>query len=134
MYILELLRSYFTALCMLNLRELYMSLGSLVWDASATMIENALNMCSVWTAWFQFWGKQHLLHIDVLFFHNIVNVQHHIEWVQLDRIKKSIKMQRHLVIAKLPDAHLQFKCSIFHSNVDFNFKFDEYSIYFFWQP
>ncbi len=48
------------------------ALGSLVWDASATMIdvplENAVNMRSVWTAWFQFWGKQHLLHIDVLFF------------------------------------------------------------------
>ncbi len=56
-----------------------MALGSLVWDASATMIdvplENAINMRSVWTAWFQFWGKQHLLHIDVLFFRNIVNVQ-----------------------------------------------------------
>ncbi len=32
-------------------------------------------MRSVWMAWFQFWGKQHLLHIDVLFFRNIVNVQ-----------------------------------------------------------
>ncbi len=52
-------------------------LWALVWDASATMIdaplENAINMHCVWTAWFQFWGKQHL-HI-VLFFRNIVNVQ-----------------------------------------------------------
>ncbi len=31
-------------------------------------------MRSVWTALFQFWGKQHL-HIDVLFFRNIVNLQ-----------------------------------------------------------
>ncbi len=80
-----------------------MALGSLVWDASATMIdvplENAINMHSVWTAWFQFWGKQHHLHIDVLVFYNIVNVQHRIEWVQLERLKKGIKMQCHLVIA-----------------------------------
>ncbi len=36
--------------------------------------------------------------------------------------KKSIKIQRHLVIAfwaKLPDRHLKFKCSVLHSNVDF---------------
>ncbi len=76
----------------LNLHEFDMSLGSLVWDASATMIvvplENSINVRSVWTAWFQFWGKQHLLHIDVLSFHNILNVQHRIEWVQLDRLKK----------------------------------------------
>ncbi len=69
-----------------------MALGSLVWDASATVIdvplENAINMHSVWTAWFQFWGKEHLLHIDVLFFRNILYVQHRIEWVQLDRLKK----------------------------------------------
>ncbi len=68
-----------------------MSLGSLVWDASATMIdvllENTINMHSVWTAWLQFWGKQHLLHIDVLFFRYILNVQHRIEWVQLDSLK-----------------------------------------------
>ncbi len=40
----------------LNLYEFYMALGSLVWDASATMIdvrlENAINMRSEWTAWF----------------------------------------------------------------------------------
>ncbi len=69
-----------------------MASGSLVWDASATMIdvplENAINICSVWTAWFQFWGTQHLLHIDVLFFYNILNVQHCIEWVQLEKLKK----------------------------------------------
>ncbi len=67
-----------------------MSLGSLVWDASAAIIDvpqNAINMRSVWTAWFQFWGKQ-LLRIDVLFFRNILNVQHRIEWVQLDGLKK----------------------------------------------
>ncbi len=48
-------------------------------DASATVIdvfiENAINMCSVWTAWFQSWRKQHLLRIDVLFFCNILNEQ-----------------------------------------------------------
>ncbi len=45
---------------------------TLVRDASATVIdvplENAQNMHSVWTAWFQFWRKQHHLRIDVLFF------------------------------------------------------------------
>ncbi len=75
-----------------NLHTFYVDLGSLVWDASATMIdvplENAINMHSVWTAWFQFWGKQHLLHIYVHFFHYILNVLHRIEWVQLDRLKK----------------------------------------------
>ncbi len=79
----------------LNLREFDMALGSLVWDASATMIdvplENAINMRSVWTAWLQFWDKQHLLHIDVLSFYNILNVQHRIEWVQLDRLKRALK-------------------------------------------
>ncbi len=111
-----------------------MALCSLVWDSSATMIEvpleNAINMHSVWTAWFQFWGKQHLLYIDVIFFHNILNVQHRIEWVQRDRLKKSIKMQQHLVIAfcaKLPNRHLQFECSVLHLNVDLYFKFDKYS-------
>ncbi len=34
------------------------------------------HMRSVWTAWLQFWRKQHLLHIDVLFFCNILNEQH----------------------------------------------------------
>ncbi len=61
----------------LNLHSFDMALGSLVWDASATMIdvplENAINMRSVWTAWSQFWGKQQHLHIDVLFFRNILN-------------------------------------------------------------
>ncbi len=38
-------------------------------------------------------GKEHIaqtacLHIDVLSFHNILNVQHRIEWVQLDRQKQ----------------------------------------------
>ncbi len=51
-------------------------------------LENAINMRSVWTAWFQL-GKQHL-HIDVLFFRNIVDVQ---------AKKKSVKMQWHLVIS-----------------------------------
>ncbi len=50
-------------------------------------LENAINMRSVWTAWFQFWGKR-----------NIVNAQ----------AKKTIKMQRHLVIAFcVPDGHLK---------------------------
>ncbi len=111
-----------------------MTLGSLVWDASATIIdvllENAIHLSSVWTAWFQFWGKQYLLHIDVLFFRNILNVQHRIEWVQLDRLK-SVNMQRHLVhhifCANLPDRHLKFECSVLHSNLDFYFKFGKYS-------
>ncbi len=50
-----------------------------MWDASATMIdvplENATNVRSVWTTWFQFWGKQQVLYIDYLFLRNIVNVQ-----------------------------------------------------------
>ncbi len=49
-------------------------------DVSATVIEvhkeNVINIRSVWTAWFQFRCKQHLLCIDVLFFHNILNEQH----------------------------------------------------------
>ncbi len=64
---------------------------TLLRDASATVkdvpLENAQNMCSFWTAWFQFWRKQHHLRIDVLFFHNILNEQR-IEWVELDRQKK----------------------------------------------
>ncbi len=48
-------------------------------DASATVIdvplEHVINMCSVWTAWFQFCRKQDLLHIEVLFFHNILSEQ-----------------------------------------------------------
>ncbi len=111
-----------------------MYLGSRVWDASATMIdvplENAINMRSVWTAWFQFWAK-HLLHIDVLFFRNILNVQHRIEWVQLDRLKKKVLQNEtslhRILCAKLPDRHLKFDCSVLHSNVDFYFKFDEYT-------
>ncbi len=68
---------------------------TLVRDASATVIdvplENAQNMHSVWTAWFQFWRKQHHLRIDVLFFHSILNEQC-IQWVQLDRLKnKALK-------------------------------------------
>ncbi len=61
-------------------------LVNVAWDASATLIdvplENAINMRSVWTAWFQFWGKPHLFLIDVLFFRYILSVQHHIEWGQ----------------------------------------------------
>ncbi len=115
-----------------------MALGSLVWDASATMIdvplENAINMRSVWTAWFQFWGKL-LLHIDVLFFRNILNVQHRIEWVQLDRLKEkhsnATTPHHRISCAKQPDGHLKLECSILHSNVDFYFKFDEYSKFYF---
>ncbi len=82
----------------LNLYEFDMALGSVMWDTSAMMIdvplENAINMRSVWKAWFQFWGKQHLLEkmlmfIDVLVFRNILNMQHRThECVQLDRLKK----------------------------------------------
>ncbi len=106
-----------------------MALGSLVWDASATMIdvplENAINMRSVWTAWFQFWGKpKQLLQIDVLFFRNILNVQHRIEWDQLDRLKKkhwnATTPHHRILCAKVPDGHLKFECG-------FYFKFDEYS-------
>ncbi len=39
-------------------------------------LENALNMHSVWTAWFHFRSKQDLLRTDVLFFCNILNKQH----------------------------------------------------------
>ncbi len=58
------------------------------------------------------------LHIDVLFFHSILNEQR-IQLVQLDRQKKSIKMQWHI-----PTSSLHF---VLHSNVDFYCKFDEYS-------
>ncbi len=35
---------------------------------------------------------------------------------------------RHRILcAKLPDRDLKFECSVLHSNVDFYFKFDEYS-------
>ncbi len=30
-------------------------------------------------------------------------------------------------LIRLPDAHLKFECNVLHSNVDFYFKFDEYS-------
>ncbi len=85
----------------LNLHEFYMVLGSHVWDASATMIdvpvENAINMHSVWTAWFQFWGEQHLLHIVVLFLRNILNVQHRIEWVKKNALKCNDTSSSHFV-------------------------------------
>ncbi len=84
-------------------------------------------MRSVWTAWFQFWGKQHLLHTNVVFFRNILNVQHRIEWVQLDKLKKkkhATTPHHRILCAKLPE-HLKFECNILHSN--FYFKFDEYS-------
>ncbi len=102
------------------------------------------NMCSVWTAWVQFWGKQYLLHIDGLFFCNILNEQRRIQWVQLDRLKKAFKCNNtYIVIAscvphiRLPDAHLKFECSVFAFEWIFYFKFDEYSkfiFFFFWQP
>ncbi len=99
-----------------------MALGSLVWDVSETMIdvplENAINMRSVWTAWFQFWGKQQ--HLNIVFSCIILNVQHRIEWVQLDRQKKKHKnatTPRHRILyAKLPDGHLKFEYSVLHSN------------------
>ncbi len=71
-------------------------------NASATLIdiplENAINMCSVWTAWFQFWGKRHHLHIDVLFFPQYFEcaAPHRVGSTGQDI--KSIKMQQHLVI------------------------------------
>ncbi len=78
--------------------------SSLLRDVSATVIdvplENAQNMHSVWTAWFQFWHKQHNLCIDVLFFSSILNEQR-IQWVQLDRLKKALKCN---------EAYLQFHC------------------------
>ncbi len=51
---------------------------TLFWEVSATLIdvplENAQNMHSVWTAWFQFWHKKkHNLRIDVLFLNSILN-------------------------------------------------------------
>ncbi len=39
-------------------------------------MENMQNMRSLWTAWFQFYRKQDLPQIDVLFFRNILNKQH----------------------------------------------------------
>ncbi len=91
-----------------------MALGSLVWDESATMIdvhlENAINMHSVWTAWFQFWGKQFSV----------------ILW--MCRLKKSIKMQRHLIIAFcVPSCLLDTWMWIFILNVTNEFDFSFYS-------
>ncbi len=91
-------------------------------------LENAINMRSVWMACFQFWGKQHL-HIDVLFFRYILNVQHRIEWVQLDKlIKKALKCNdtssSHLVCQaawRTPKIWMQR----FAFNMDFYLKFDE---------
>ncbi len=39
-------------------------------------------------------------------------------------------------LIRLPVAHLKFERNVLHSNVDFYFKFDEYSKFdfFFWQP
>ncbi len=34
-------------------------------------------------------------------------------------------------LIRQPDGHLKFECNVLHSNVDFYFKFDEYSIFFF---
>ncbi len=45
-------------------------------------------MHSVWVTWFQIWGKQHLLHIDVLFFRKFWIVQHRIEWFNWTGQKK----------------------------------------------
>ncbi len=55
--------------------------AALVRDMSATVIdvplENVQNMRSVWTAWFQFWRKQHL-RIDILFLEYFEwTTQHH---------------------------------------------------------
>ncbi len=38
-----------------------------------------------------------------------------------------MKPRHRILCAKLPDGHLKFECSILRSNVDFYFKFDEYS-------
>ncbi len=96
-----------------------------MWDASATLIdvplENAINMRSVWVAWFQFWGKQHLLHIDVLFFRNILNVLNRIKGVQLHWQKKSIKI--HVIYV----GHVKFKWRV----LNVYFKFYEYSLFLF---
>ncbi len=80
-------------------------------------------MRSVWTAWFQFWGKQHLLHIDVLFFRNIVNVQ-----AKKKALKCNDTSSSHFVCQaawRTPKIWRQR----FAFNVDFYFKFDEYSKY-----
>ncbi len=104
---------------------------TLLGDASATVIdvplENVIHLRSVWTAWFQFWRKQHHLRIDVLFFCSILNEQR-IQWVQLDKLKKkheNAMTPTYIFIAscapliRLPDAHLKFECNVLHSNVDF---------------
>ncbi len=108
-----------------------MALGSLVWDASATMIdvplENAVNMCSVWTAWFQFWGKPHL-HIFPQYFE--CAAPHRVG--STGQAKKKATTPRHCILCALPpDVHLKFKFSGLNSNVDFYLKFDEYSFFFF---
>ncbi len=76
-------------------------------------------MHSVWTAWFQFWCKQHLLRIDVLFFYNILNEQRSsgsssgFRWI----INKNIKMQRHL----LHHYFMRFVCNVFAFECGFLF-------------
>ncbi len=99
----------------LNIRRNY-----LLQDASATLIDvpriKSQNMHSVWTAWFQFWNKQHHLRIDVLFFCCIFNEQR-IQWVQLDRQKKASKYNdtylHHRIsrapLMRQPDRHLKLK-------------------------
>ncbi len=77
-----------------NFKSLSKYPTSLLGDTSATAIdvplENVIHLRSVWTAWFQFWRKQHHLRINVLFFRSILNEQR-IQWVQLDKLKKAWK-------------------------------------------
>ncbi len=55
-------------------------------------LENGINALCEWLG-FSFEINNILLHIDVLVFRNILNVQQRIEWVQPERQKKGIKMQ-----------------------------------------
>ncbi len=102
-----------------------MALGSFVWDASATMIdvplENEINMRSVWTAWFQFWGKQHLLNIDVLFLQYFECAAPHRVGSTGQKKKKALKCNDTVI------EQLKFEYSVLHLNVDFYIKFAKYS-------
>ncbi len=42
-------------------------------NADRCPLRKSINKRSVWTAWIQFWRKQHHLRIDALYFSSILN-------------------------------------------------------------
>ncbi len=63
------------------------------------------------------------------------NISSGFNWI--GKKKKNAMTSTYIVIAsrapliRLPDAHLKFECNVLHLNVDFYFKFDEYSKFVF---